>query len=100
MKEQMNSMNNSGDFQDLESNCSGRLSHVSSQPEVIPSSSSMLSRDKRLPLKIWNSSGLQGNVFGNQISTLGSPGIILKEFHHLTTCKEVEKQFPWISRQE
>ena len=74
MQEQMNSMNNSGDFQDLESNCSGRLSHVSGQPEVIPSSSSMLSRDKRLPLKIWNSSGLQGNVFGDQISTFGSPG--------------------------
>ena len=39
----------SGDFQDVESNSSGRLSHVSSQPVMIPSSRSLLSRDKRLP---------------------------------------------------
>ena len=50
LKEQMNSVKSSGEFQDIESNCSGRLSHVSSQPETIPSSSALLSRDKRLPL--------------------------------------------------
>ena len=44
MQEQMKSMSDSGDFQDAESNYSGRLSHVPSQPEVFPSSSSMLSR--------------------------------------------------------
>ena len=63
MQEQMNSMSDSGDFQDVESNYSGRLSHVSSQPAVIPSSRSMLSRDKRLPLDTWNTPGLQENVF-------------------------------------
>ena len=47
MQEQMNSMNDSGDFQDVESNHSGRLSYVSSQPAMIPSSRSMLSRDKK-----------------------------------------------------
>ena len=73
MQEQMNSMNDSGELQEVE-NHSGRLSYVSSQPEVIPSSRSMLSRDKRLPLDTWNSSGLQENVFGNQFSTFGSPG--------------------------
>ena len=57
----------------MESNCSGRLSHVSSQPAMIPSSRSLLSRDKRLPLDTWNQSGLQENVFGNQFSTFGSP---------------------------
>ena len=36
------------------------------QPEVIPSSSSILSRDKRLPLDTWNALGLQDNGFGNQ----------------------------------
>ena len=41
-------MNDSGESQEVESNHSGRLSHVPSQPEVIPSSRSMLSRDKRL----------------------------------------------------
>ena len=63
MQEQMNSVNDSGDFQDVKSNFSGRLSHVSSQPAVIPSSRSMLSHDKRLPLESWNTSGLQENVF-------------------------------------
>ena len=46
----MNSMNDSVDFQDVESNYSGRMSHVSSQPVMIPSSRALLSRDKRLPL--------------------------------------------------
>ena len=48
MQEQMNSMNDSGEFQEVESNYSGRLSHVSSQPAMIPSSRSVLSRDKTL----------------------------------------------------
>ena len=50
MQEQKNSMSDSGDFQEVESNYSGRLSHVSNQPAMIPSSRSMLNRDKRLPL--------------------------------------------------
>ena len=62
---QMNSVNGSGDFQDVESNYGGRLSHVSSQPVMIPSSRALLSRDRRLPLDTWNQSGLQENVFGN-----------------------------------
>ena len=33
LQEQMNSMNDSGEFQEVESNHSGRLSHVPSQPE-------------------------------------------------------------------
>ena len=70
----MNSMNDSGEFQEVESNHGGRLSHGPSQPEVIPSSSSMLSRDRRLPFDTWTSPGLQENVFGNQFSTIGSPG--------------------------
>ena len=73
MQEQMNSMNDLGQFQDVESNYSGRLLNVSSQPAMISSSRSMLSRDKRLPLETWNTSGLQENVFGNQCSTFESP---------------------------
>ena len=49
MQEQVNSMNDSGEFQEVESNHSGRLSYIPSQFEMIPSSSSMLSRDNRLP---------------------------------------------------
>ena len=54
MQEHMNSMNDSGEFQEVESNSSGRVSHVSSQPVMIPSSRALLSRDKRLPLDTWN----------------------------------------------
>ena len=73
MQEQMNSMNSSGEFREIESNHSGRLSHVSSQREMIPSSRALLSRDKRLPLDTWSQSGVQENVFGNQFSTFDSP---------------------------
>ena len=48
MQEHMNSMNDSGEFQEVESNYSGRLSYVSSQPAMIPSFRFMVSRDKRL----------------------------------------------------
>ena len=65
MQGQMKSMNDSGEFQEVESNYSGRLSYVSSQPAMVPSSRSMLSRVKRLPLDTWSTSGLQEKVFGN-----------------------------------
>ena len=68
VRRSVNSLNDSGEFQEVESNYSGRLSHVSSQPAMIPSSRSMLSRDKRLPLDTWNTSGLQEKVFGKQFS--------------------------------
>ena len=73
MQEQMNSVNDSGQFQEVESNYSGRLSYVSSQLAMIPSSRSMLSRDKRLPLDTWSTSGSQENVFGNHLFTFDSP---------------------------
>ena len=82
---QMNSMNDSGEFQEVESNHSGSLSFVSSQPAVIPSSRSMLSRDKRLPLDTWNSSGQQENVFGNQCSVVDSSRNHQEGIHHSTT---------------
>ena len=90
MQEQMNSMNDSGDFQDVESNYSGRFCHVSSQPAMIPSSRSLLSSDKGLPLDKWNQSGLQENVFGINFLRVIHPEIILREFN-LTTCEETEK---------
>ena len=46
LQEQMNSVNDSGECQEVESNHSGRLSYVSTQPASIPSSRSLLSRDK------------------------------------------------------
>ena len=78
----INPVNDSGEFQEVESNHSGRLSHVPSQPEVIPSASSMLSRDKRLPSDTWNTLGLQENVFGNQFSTFDSSRNPSQGIHH------------------
>ena len=69
MQEQMHSMKDSGDFQDVESNYSVRLFYGPRQPAGIPSSRSMLCCDKRLPLDTWNISGLQENVFGAQFPT-------------------------------
>ena len=40
---------------------------------MIPSSRSLLSRDKILPLDTWNQSGVQENAFGKQFSTFDSP---------------------------
>ena len=97
MQDQMNSMNDSGEFQEVESNHGARLSYLPSQPAMIPSSRSMLSRDKRLPFDTWNTSELQGNVFGNQYSTFDSPRpeILLKEFiivRHLERQNQFHKQ--------
>ena len=92
IQEQMNSINSPGEFQDIESNCSGRLSHVSSQPEMIPSSRALLSRDKRLSLDTWNLSRVQGNVFGNQFSTFDSHRDFLQRISS-ETCTEIEKQY-------
>ena len=63
VQEQMNSMNDSGEFQEVESNYSVRLSYVSSQPAITPCSRSMLSREKRLTFDTWNTSGLQEKRF-------------------------------------
>ena len=87
MQEQMNSMSDSGCFQEVESNYSGRLSHVSNQPAMIPSSRSMLNRDKRLPLDTHGIHLDYRIFFGNQFSRFSHPEIIIKEFN-LTMSKE------------
>ena len=89
MQDQMNSMGDSGEFQEVESNYSVRFSYVSSQPAMIPSSRSMLSRDKRLPLDTWNTSGLQENVFVINFLRLIHTEIIIKEF---TVVQRQERQ--------
>ena len=92
-------MNDSGEFQDVESNYRGRLSHVSSQPEMIPSSRSLLSRDKRLKLDTWNQTEVQETFLEINLLRLIHLEIFLKEVH-LTTCKEIEKQPLEIRRQK
>ena len=45
LQEKMNYMNDSREFQDMDSFCSRKLCHVPGQPAVVPSLRSMLSRD-------------------------------------------------------
>ena len=71
IQEKVNCLSGSGEFQDTESNYSGKFSHVPSQPAVFPSPRSMLGRDKRLPLETWNLSGT-GKRFGNPRSMFDS----------------------------
>ena len=82
MQERKNSMNDSGEFQEVESNHSGRLSYVPSQPAAIPSSRPMLSRDKRLPLDTCNVIRLDHRKTFLVINFLHlfRPEIIIKEF--------------------
>ena len=89
MQDQTNSTNDSRKFQEVESNYSGKISHVPSQPARIPSPRSMLSRDKRLPLETWNPSGLQENVFANPRSTLESSQTHYQGIHPFTTPSAV-----------
>ena len=72
LHERVNCMNDSRESQDLESICSGKLSHVPSEPTVVPSLRSLLSRDRSMSPDLWNLSGTQGNVFGNPRHILDS----------------------------
>ena len=72
LQERVNCMNDPGEFQDIESNYNGKFAHVPSQPALVPSPRSMLSRDQSLQLDTWNFSETQGNVFGNPRSMFDS----------------------------
>ena len=63
MQEQMNPFNVPGEFREVESNYVCRTSSVSCQFAMLPSSRSVLSRDKILLLDTCNTSGLQESVF-------------------------------------
>ena len=99
MQENMHSMNDSREFQDFQSICSGKLSHVPSQPAIVPCPRSMLSRDRSMPLDTWNLSGTQGNVFfGNprlmfdssQTRCQGILHSIIKMLQVESQCREVQ----------
>ena len=81
----MNSMNDSGEFQEVEWNHSGKISHVSSQLARIPSERAMPSCDRRLPLDTWHRSGSQENVFANPRSTFESSQTPCRGIHHFAT---------------
>ena len=64
LQEIMNCLGDSQEFQDVPSICSGKLSHVRSQSEIVPSLCGMLSRDRSLRPETWNLLGTSGNAFG------------------------------------
>ena len=85
LQEQMYSMNDSGEFQEVEWNHDGTCSHVSSQLARIPSPRAMPSCDRRLPLDTWNRSGSQENVFANPRWTLESSQTPYRGIHQFAT---------------
>ena len=54
LQERENCMSDSTECQDVASICSGRLSHVPSQPAGVPSPRTMLSHDLSMPPHTWN----------------------------------------------
>ena len=63
--QELDLLSDSGQFRDVESACSGRLSHVPSQPAVLPSPRGMPRSDQSLRLDTWNLLGTSGNVLDN-----------------------------------
>ena len=72
-------------FQGKESNYSGNFSHVPSQPAVVRSPWSMLSRDSRMPFDSQNLSQPQGNVFGNPRPVFDPSQTLCQGILHSTT---------------
>ena len=68
----MKYMSDSTEFQDVESICSGKLSHVPSQPATVPSLGGRLSRDPSLRPDTWNLLGTSGNVCGSPRAVIDS----------------------------
>ena len=64
----------SREFQDLDSICGGKFSHVPTQPAVVPSPR-MLSRDQSLRSGTCNLSGTQANFFGTPRAVIDSSQI-------------------------
>ena len=79
LHERMNFLNDSREFQDVDSTCSGKLSDVLSQSAVVPSRRSMLRRDHSLRPDTWNLSGTQGNVIGNPRAVIDSSSTLHQE---------------------
>ena len=82
LQDRVNIIYDSREFQDVESVCSGRLSHVPSQPAVVPSRRGMLSRDQSLRHDTLNLLGTSGNVFGNPPALIDSASTPYRGMFH------------------
>ena len=69
-------------FQDFESVCSSRLSHVLSRPEIVSSLCGVPSRDHCQRLDTRNLLGISGDVFGNSAAPIASTTSIQKGLLH------------------
>ena len=72
LQKRINHMKDSREIQDVESICSGKLSHVPTQPATVPSLSAMMGRDQSLRSDTWNLLGTSGNVFGSPRAVIDS----------------------------
>ena len=72
LQEGMNCMNDSREFQDVESMRSGELSHVPSRPAIVPSLGGMLSRDPSVRLDTLKLLGISGNVLDSPRAPIDS----------------------------
>ena len=75
-------MNDSEELQDVESICSGKLSHVPSQRAIVPSLGGMLSRDPSLRPDAWNLSCSSGNVFDSPRAVIDSSSTPYQGMRH------------------
>ena len=78
----MNLVNDSGEFQDVESICSGQFSHAPSQLAIVPSLRGMLSRDESLRPDTWNLLGASGNVFDSPLAPVDSSSTLYRGMIH------------------
>ena len=94
MQDQINPTNHAEEFQEVEPNCSGRLSYVSSQHAMIPSSRSMLSATKDCRLTHGIHLDDRKTFLEINFLRLIQPEIIHKKCTILSNLTENEDQFP------
>ena len=80
--ERMNYVNDSREFHDVESICSGTLSHVPSQLAIVPSLSGMLSRDTSLRHDTWTLLGTLQIVFDSPRAVIDSSSTLFQGMLH------------------
>ena len=76
LQDNIDSMNDSRDFQDAESVCSSRLSYVPMQPRTVSSNCGMLSRDESQRPNTQILLDISGDVFGSSAASMESTTLL------------------------